>query len=241
MNGPLEESALHERIAALDATAFFTEPGDVFSYANDGYAIAGDVIAHVTGQPFSAAIRSLVLGADEDGHLDISPPRSIHAAGRPRARPRSGWDTRCDPAVRRACGQLSSGVALHQRGGARALLRRRSRRRVSRASRAPHVEIVPHQRRQYGYGVIVDDNRGLPAFSCTREHDSDTEASSCSCRRNAPPWRFSRIGPAPSFRRPRLHGTGRVHRVAPFHEARRCQTETLQSNGGRAGVIRRNL
>ena len=61
MNGPLEESALETRIRSWDEKAFFTKPGEVMSYSNPGYVLAGYVIAKVAGKPFSEAMREQVL------------------------------------------------------------------------------------------------------------------------------------------------------------------------------------
>jgi CubicO group peptidase (beta-lactamase class C family) len=61
MNGPLEESALEARIRRWDESVFFTRPGEVMSYSNPGYALAGYVIGRVAGKPFSEAMREQVL------------------------------------------------------------------------------------------------------------------------------------------------------------------------------------
>ena len=61
MHGPLEETALAERIRSWDESVFFTEPGRIFSYANPGYALAGLVILEVFGRPLEETMQSLVL------------------------------------------------------------------------------------------------------------------------------------------------------------------------------------
>lgn len=54
----------------LDATAFFTEPGQVFSYSNPGYALIGAVIEKLSGHPFR----------EEFHHRIIVPSRMRDAA-----------------------------------------------------------------------------------------------------------------------------------------------------------------
>ena len=61
MNGPLEESALEARIRSWDERVFFTKPGEVMSYSNPGYVLAGYVIARASGKPFGEAMREQVL------------------------------------------------------------------------------------------------------------------------------------------------------------------------------------
>jgi CubicO group peptidase (beta-lactamase class C family) len=61
MEGPHDESALGERGRAWDERAFFAAPGEVFSYANPGYVLAGYVLERVEGKPFADVVREQVL------------------------------------------------------------------------------------------------------------------------------------------------------------------------------------
>lgn len=162
MYGPLEERALHERVTSLDAASFFTEPGEIFSYANDGYTIAGDVIAAITGQPFSAAIRSLVL---EPMRMSVSTYQPLDAFTHPVAlgheRGADGTSHVIRPFPEHA-GNYPPGSLFTSAAELGRFLIALTPATIARLA-APHVEI-PAQRRHYGYGVIVDGNRGEPVL-----------------------------------------------------------------------------
>jgi CubicO group peptidase (beta-lactamase class C family) len=61
MEGPHEESALASRVRGWDERAFFAEPGEIFSYANPGYVLAGYVLERAAGKPFADLVREEVL------------------------------------------------------------------------------------------------------------------------------------------------------------------------------------
>jgi CubicO group peptidase (beta-lactamase class C family) len=57
MFGRHDDEALGSEIRAMRATAFFTEPGAIYSYANPGFWIAGFLIEQITGKPFADAMQ----------------------------------------------------------------------------------------------------------------------------------------------------------------------------------------
>ena len=59
--GKHDESALAEEVRGYKDSMFFTEPGEVFSYANPGYVIAGYLVERLSGDPYSRAIQKRVL------------------------------------------------------------------------------------------------------------------------------------------------------------------------------------
>lgn len=61
MTGPLDETALAERVRGWNESMFFAEPGKVFSYSNPGYVLAGYVIEQVVGKPFADVMNELVF------------------------------------------------------------------------------------------------------------------------------------------------------------------------------------
>ncbi|MFN0120956.1 MAG: serine hydrolase domain-containing protein [Blastocatellia bacterium] len=61
MSGPLDESALAERVRGWNESMFFAEPGKIFSYSNPGYVLAGYVIEQVGGKPFAEMMNELVF------------------------------------------------------------------------------------------------------------------------------------------------------------------------------------
>lgn len=158
MQGPLDESAMHARVTSWTGDAFFTTPGEVFSYANPGYVLAGDVIAAVHGKPFSETIDELVLrpaGMTRSTFrptvamtyplaLGHEPSKDGPRVGRPFAEhagnyPPGSLFTSADD-VGRFLIFLLDGTLLPRMA-------------------APLAEI-PAQQRHYGYGVIVMPYRG---------------------------------------------------------------------------------
>jgi CubicO group peptidase (beta-lactamase class C family) len=59
--GTADETALRRWILTWDGGQFFTEPGDVFSYSNPGYSLAGLIVQEVMGVPFADAMRVLLF------------------------------------------------------------------------------------------------------------------------------------------------------------------------------------
>jgi CubicO group peptidase (beta-lactamase class C family) len=56
-----DEASLLAEIRKLSASDFFTEPGEVISYSNYGFMLAGEVAASVTGLPYADAVRRQLL------------------------------------------------------------------------------------------------------------------------------------------------------------------------------------
>lgn len=59
--GPSHESQLAAAVRGWGESSFFTEPGEVFSYSNLGYCLAGLLIEQVTGKPFADAMRETLF------------------------------------------------------------------------------------------------------------------------------------------------------------------------------------
>ena len=55
-DGPHDEEALGAFVRSWRADRLFTEPGDVYSYSNPGYALAGHVLASAADTIFDAAM-----------------------------------------------------------------------------------------------------------------------------------------------------------------------------------------
>ena len=153
MQGPLDESALHERVKGWDEPAFFAAPGEVFSYANPGYVLLGDVIAHVTKQPFSAAMQELVL---KPAGMADSTFRPLEAFTRPVALGHDGNGV-IRPFAEHA-GNYPPGSLFTSAEDLGRVLAALSPATLERLAQ-PRVAIAA-QGRHYGYGVIVDRRRG---------------------------------------------------------------------------------
>jgi len=61
MFGLHDDSALGAGILAMDATMLFTTPGDVYSYSNPGYWIAGYLAEVVGGKPYADIMRDTLF------------------------------------------------------------------------------------------------------------------------------------------------------------------------------------
>ena len=153
MNGPLDESSLHARVSGWDESAFVATPGEIFSYANPGYVLLGDVIAHVMKEPFSVAMESLVL---RPAGMQDSTFRPLVAFTRPVA---LGHDAAgvIRPFAEHA-GNYPPGSLFTSAEEMGRLLATLSPATLERLAQ-PRAAIVA-QGRDYGYGVIIDRRRG---------------------------------------------------------------------------------
>lgn len=61
-NRGFDDSTIDEQVRAYTDSIFFTEPGTIFSYANQGFNIAGDLVAHLSGKRYSQVIQERILG-----------------------------------------------------------------------------------------------------------------------------------------------------------------------------------
>ncbi len=59
-NRAYDDSTIEEQVRAYTDAIFFTEPGDVFSYANQGFNIAGLIIEKVSGRKYSQVVQERV-------------------------------------------------------------------------------------------------------------------------------------------------------------------------------------
>jgi CubicO group peptidase (beta-lactamase class C family) len=60
-NRGYDDSTIDEQIRGYTDAIFFTDPGVVFSYANQGFNLAGAVIAHATGRRYSQVVQERVF------------------------------------------------------------------------------------------------------------------------------------------------------------------------------------
>jgi CubicO group peptidase (beta-lactamase class C family) len=59
--GPLDETALAERVTSWNEKAFFAEPNTIFSYSNPGYVLASYVLEQAANKPFADLMNELVF------------------------------------------------------------------------------------------------------------------------------------------------------------------------------------
>jgi CubicO group peptidase (beta-lactamase class C family) len=154
MSGPRDESALHVRVTGWKDDRLLGPPGAVFSYANPGYVLVGDAIAQITGKPFSAAMESLVLGPMGMRDSTFSPlvalthPLALGHDGTGVIRPFAEDASNYPP------GSLFTNA--DDLGRFFAALPAAAFDRLAQ----PRVAI-PAQDRSYGYGLMIDERRGV--------------------------------------------------------------------------------
>jgi CubicO group peptidase (beta-lactamase class C family) len=73
MVGAHDEAKLAEAVQAYEDSRFFTEPGDVFSYANPGWNIAGVLTEKLAGEAWSQAMEKRLLRPLGMMHTTIHP------------------------------------------------------------------------------------------------------------------------------------------------------------------------
>jgi CubicO group peptidase (beta-lactamase class C family) len=60
-SGPHDDEALGAFVRSWTSDYLFTEPGDVYSYSNPGYALAGFVLGEAIGKPYADAMHDLLF------------------------------------------------------------------------------------------------------------------------------------------------------------------------------------
>ncbi|HEX4947589.1 MAG TPA: serine hydrolase domain-containing protein [Blastocatellia bacterium] len=73
MVGAHDEAKLAEAVQAYQDSLFFTEPGEVFSYANPGWNIAGVLSEKITGEAYSKAMDNRILKPLGMNHTTMHP------------------------------------------------------------------------------------------------------------------------------------------------------------------------
>ena len=176
MRGPLDESALGARVRSWNRDAFFTEPGEVFSYANPGYVLAGYVVERVAGKPFADAVHDLVLAPLG---MERSTFRPLEAMTRPLALghhpgPKGPEVVRpfAEDAANWPPGSLFTDLDEMGRfltalvSGGRVDGRPAIPETVIRAAANPHADVAALGRR-YGYGLELRTERGVEVVEHT--------------------------------------------------------------------------
>ena len=60
-SGPHDDEALGAFVRSWKSDYFFTEPGDIYSYSNPGYVLAGFVLGEAIGKPYADAMHDLLF------------------------------------------------------------------------------------------------------------------------------------------------------------------------------------
>jgi CubicO group peptidase (beta-lactamase class C family) len=73
MSGPHDDDAMNAFVPTLTDTAFFTQPGDIMSYSNLGYVVAGYVLSIVSKKPYAEVMHDEVFGPLGMTHSTVRP------------------------------------------------------------------------------------------------------------------------------------------------------------------------
>ena len=149
-SGPLDEAALQRNAASFDAAYSLAAPGEVFSYANTGYVLAGAVIERASGQRFADAVASLVL---RPLGMNRSTFRPLEAILNPLALPHGPDGRLLKPFPENAAAWPPGSLFTSAEEAARFLAAPLPKQLTARS-----VSILAQDRR-YGYGVVVDGKR----------------------------------------------------------------------------------
>jgi CubicO group peptidase (beta-lactamase class C family) len=170
MNGAIDEASLGREIRAWKDDFIFAPPGQVYSYSNPGFRIAGLVAESVGGKPYADVMNDRLfrpLGMKRTTFrptMAMTYPLAIgHERGsggatviRPLAENAAGWPagslfSSANDLSRWAIAFLNDGKLDGKEILAPAIIKKLS---------TPHVA-VPGER-HYGYGLAVADHRGVP-------------------------------------------------------------------------------
>ncbi len=193
------ESGLGKYIRSLNDSSFFTDPGDVFSYSNTGFSLAGYLIQIVGGRPFSDAMDERILKPlgmnNSTFHLEmaVTHPMSMgHIVNTPKVRVMRPFQY-CVPIW--PAGYLFSNV-LDMARFAEALMNNGTLNGKQILSSSIIKEIsTPHARLysvypdgSYGYGIIMHNYRGVNII----EHEGNDEGFFCVFKM-VPEYKFALI------------------------------------------------
>ena len=88
-NRGYDDATIEEQVRAYNDTIFFTEPGAIFSYANQGFNIAGLIIEKVSGRKYSQVVQERIWKPLDMAHSTFQLPMVVtypfsqtHAGGR---------------------------------------------------------------------------------------------------------------------------------------------------------------
>ncbi len=117
-----DDAALGDAIHTWTDDYVFTEPGDIFSYSNLGFDLAGHILERAYGKPFATALAELIFGPAKMAHttarltIAVTFPFSVGYSGVPIA------NTAVRPFPDNAAERPSGGVFSNIRDLARFLL-----------------------------------------------------------------------------------------------------------------------
>jgi CubicO group peptidase (beta-lactamase class C family) len=166
MYGPHDDDALGKGIRSWTDEWLFTAPGQIFSYSNPGYWLAGYLVEVLTGKPFADAMEARVFRPLEMSRTTLRPTMAMTwplAIGHEEAPGNTCVVTRpaADNAASWPAGSVFSNTADLAKFTIAFLNARGLDPKVIAMLSAPHAS-YPDSKDRYGYGLTIRDLRGVP-------------------------------------------------------------------------------
>lgn len=172
MYGSQDDEALAREVRSWKEDRFFTEPGEIYSYANPGYWLAGFVVQEVSGKPYADAMVDRIFTPLGMTHTTLRPTMAMtyplaqghdFSAGkepfivRPHANNAASWPA---GSIFSSVNDLSRFVIAFMNGGKLEGKQVLSPAVIEKLS-TPYVDTPGAPGSKYGYGLTIRDFRGV--------------------------------------------------------------------------------
>jgi CubicO group peptidase (beta-lactamase class C family) len=171
MYGSQDESALSKEVQSWKEDHFFTKPGDIYSYSNPGYWLAGYLVEYLSGKSYADAMSEIVFGPFKMTRTTLRPTMAMTyplaqghdvdtgkpAVVRPAANNAASWPA---GSIFSNVFDLSRFVIAFVNGGKIDGKQVLSPTTISTLA-APFVDIPGSDGAHYGYGLEIRDQRGV--------------------------------------------------------------------------------
>lgn len=174
MFGLNDETALGAGVRAMDETYLFTTPGDVFSYSNPGYWIAGYVAECAAGKPYADVMQEKVFGPLGMQRTSLRPMMAMTYPLAQGHDVRNGAPAVIRPAANNAASWPAGSVFSNVRDLSRFVIAVLHEGRVDGKQALPapvvaristgYVQQPGADDSKYGYGLTVRSFRGIRLF-----------------------------------------------------------------------------
>ena len=172
MYGSQDDDALAREVRSWKEDRFFTEPGDIYSYSNPGFWLAGFVVQEVSGKPYADAMVDRIFTPLGMTHTTLRPTMAMTyplAQGhdfspgkgpfiiRPHANNSASWPA---GSIFSNVNDLSRFVIAFMNGGQLEGKQVLPPAVIEKLS-TPHVDTPDAPGSKYGYGLTIRDFRGV--------------------------------------------------------------------------------
>jgi CubicO group peptidase (beta-lactamase class C family) len=172
MNGSQDESALAREVRSWKQDRFFTRPGDIYSYSNPAFWLAGFLVEDLSGRPYADAMNERLFAPLGMKRTTLRPTMAMtyplaqghdSSAGkppvvvRPSANNAASWPA---GSIFSSVNDLSRFVIAFVNGG-RIEGKQVLSPEVIRKLSTPYVGVPGSSPSQYGYGLNIRDDRGV--------------------------------------------------------------------------------